>query len=135
MSPAAKYTTQLQAGLGLVRETAKLDDLETPENAPILKQLRALLSTLDALEQHEKDFKLSCKQQLEDLKGKIQRMQSEGNEEDEDSERIKQIEAQYEEDFQKLQRIRKLASKKKRVCFIKGEKKTRAGRADLLLGE
>lgn len=98
----------------IVKETAKLDELETPENAPILRQLRALLATTDSLEQNEKDFKLACKKQMEDLKAKILKMQAEGQDEDEDTERIRQIEAQYDEDSQKLQRIRKLLSKKKR---------------------
>ena len=107
---AIKYNARV------IRETNKLDELETPENAPILKILRALVAKVDGIAEHEAEFRASCKRQMEDMKERIRKLEADASESAEDGElqQIQAINAQYDADFEKLQKIRKLLSKKKR---------------------
>lgn len=62
----------------IAKETAKLDELETPENAPILKILRTLLLITDTLLEQETQFKTNCKRQMDELKTKIKALEEGG---------------------------------------------------------
>ena len=73
---AVNKTTKYNARI--VRETAKLDELETPENAPILQILRLLLLVTDTLVEQETMFKSNCKRQMEELKTKIKALEAGG---------------------------------------------------------
>lgn len=108
LSKTIKYNTKI------IKESAKLDELETEENAPILKILRALLATTDALEEHERQFKENCKKQFEDLKAKIKAIETVDGENEGDSARIREIQEQFDAEYKKLQKTKKIVSKKKR---------------------
>lgn len=113
------------------------------QNKPILKILRALLTMTKTLARQEAEFKANCRKQQDDMKARIQRLESQeyvaqhralveavlsadrtvvvrmvaprGDTDDVDLQRLRQIDEQYDEDVAKLQKVRKLLSKKKRV--------------------
>jgi len=110
----AAVTKTIKYNNKVIRETAKLDELETPENAPILKTLRSLLSITDTLAEQEAQFKANCKRQLEEFKTKIKALESNGDDDEAETQRIAEIQEQYDADEKKLQKVKKLLSKKVR---------------------
>ena len=95
-----------------------LTELEEGENASIYQKLRYLVAMNENLKKQEHQFKAQCKEELEKLKNNIKNLKEGGGEENEDEERAKVIEQQYEADKQKLQKIRLALAKKNREIAV-----------------
>lgn len=98
-------------------EIAKLDALETPENAPLLKKLRELVALNESLKTHEQQFRESCKQQLRQLKEKTEKLKD-AKPTPEQIDKKNAIKEQYEKDKAKLKNIKRIAAKKYRDCAM-----------------
>ncbi|EGC33424.1 hypothetical protein DICPUDRAFT_154532 [Dictyostelium purpureum] len=101
----------------IIRETEKLDQLETPENTKALQALRALVLLNETLVAQEEMFKASCKRQMAEYKAKIEALLQEdasANEDAEDSERQEQINQAFDADVMKLKKLKLLLNKKNR---------------------
>ena len=98
----------------VVRETEKLMEQETPENAKDIAALNHLVTINERLKAQEASFRANCKQQLVDWKAKVQAIeQSKDN--DEDAQRMAEIEETYEADLAKHQKIRAMLAAKNRA--------------------
>eukprot|EP00727_Mastigamoeba_balamuthi_P008887 m51a1_g4620 hypothetical protein (1410) ;mRNA; r:291183-296569 len=113
----AALETQLAKKLRLnrriVAEIRKLEQLETPENATILNQLRALVALNESLKGQEARFRANCKRQMAQLREEIERRKK-SMYGDDDMERIELINDTLQKDLDKIARIRQLWSKKTR---------------------
>lgn len=89
----------------VVRETAKLQALETPENSKDIARLMALVMTNEKLKSLEEQFRQTCKQQLADWKVKMAALEAEA-ESSEDAQRLAEIERTYDEDLAKHTKVR-----------------------------
>ncbi len=97
----------------VVRETAKLEALETPENAKDIARLTALVMNNERLKQLEEQFRAGCKRQLADWKELMARLEREAQS-SEENERMTEIEATYDADSAKHGKIRALLAAKNR---------------------
>lgn len=68
--------------------------------------------------EHETVFKASCKQWMETMKEKMRRLEGAANGDESELAQILAIEVQFNADYERLQKIRKLLSKKKRVRYL-----------------
>lgn len=99
-------------------ETAKLEVLEgSDENKNLLQQLRSLVTLNENLKQQEVAFKDSCMQQRKDYKDQLARLDpssssSSTDVDDEETRRMKAIEAMYNKEFETLNKLRRVLAKK-----------------------
>lgn len=96
----------------IITETNKIDEMENAhENQDVLKKLKGLVLMNETLKKQEADFKSTCKEQMGELQALVERLNS-GDGDDEESKRMREIEAIYEADLDKLQKMRKVMAKK-----------------------
>eukprot|EP01137_Pigoraptor_chileana_P036831 Opistho-2@33072 len=105
---AAAYNARID------REAAKLDAMENESNSAALEQLRALVAINEALKRQEADFKASCKDEMARLQELIRSLGHDDGTDAEEAERIRQIDAQFEADREKMRKLRLLVGKKNR---------------------
>ncbi|KNC48946.1 coiled-coil domain containing 93 [Thecamonas trahens ATCC 50062] len=111
----AEGATRLQAKVeynaNVVAETQKLLDLETPENAHIVAQLRKLYSLVDNLELQHTFFRSSCAAQKAELEATIARIKAEGPN-SAVAQRLAQLQSAEAAEQHKLDRLRAAYAKK-----------------------
>ena len=96
-------------------EMTKFEDLETEENQAILEKLNSLVTMNENLKRQEQEFKAHCKDEMKRLQDDIKKLKGDaGGEDDEDAERSKMIDKQYQADKDKLHKIRLLLARKNR---------------------
>eukprot|EP01133_Synstelium_polycarpum_P018015 gene18015-21500_t len=117
----------------IIRETEKLDALETPENTKMLQALRALVLLNETLLAQEGMFKDSCKRQMHEYKLKIEELVRGDGVDDEDEDRKKQIDEAFDADVEKLRKLKQLANKKNRdIALLQRYLDELPSRAELL---
>ncbi|XP_069701680.1 coiled-coil domain-containing protein 93 isoform X2 [Periplaneta americana] len=120
---------QVRAAHNQVDQVLKeLEALETDENQGILRKLQALVILNESLKQQELEFREQCKLEL----GKLQKL-VEGAQEsatpDEDSD---QVTIQYEEERERVQKLRLLLAKRNRsIAALQRQLDEVPGRAEL----
>jgi len=87
-----------------------MDVQETEGNKADLARLKALVILNENLKQQESKFKAQCKKQLKELQDKIKHV-GEGDDDEEEMRRIREIEKVYEKDLAKFTRVRQLLAK------------------------
>eukprot|EP01105_Mastigella_eilhardi_P003207 TRINITY_DN1412_c0_g2_i3.p1 TRINITY_DN1412_c0_g2~~TRINITY_DN1412_c0_g2_i3.p1 ORF type:complete len:514 (+),score=166.55 TRINITY_DN1412_c0_g2_i3:50-1591(+) len=112
----AQLAQTVRTNRRIVLAIQKLDSLETPENAAILRKLKELVSVQETLKSHEQRFKASCKRHLLHMKADIEaaRQSVHGG----DEERIEMINQAYDRDATKLAKLHHLFTKKTREISI-----------------
>lgn len=95
-------------------EMGNLEDLATKENEAILDSLQSLVVINENLKRQEQEFKAHCKEEMTRLQGDIVKLKEEGGESEEDQERSKMIDKQYQADSEKLHKIRLVLARKNR---------------------
>eukprot|EP01132_Coremiostelium_polycephalum_P002788 gene2788-3467_t len=99
----------------IIRETEKLDALETPENTKQLQALRSLVLMNETLIAQEQQFRQSCKRQVAEYKQLMEELvKGDDNIDTEDEERKQQINQAYDTDVTKLKKLKQLLNKKNR---------------------
>ncbi|KAN0032411.1 hypothetical protein ACTFIV_006305 [Dictyostelium citrinum] len=120
----------------IIRETEKLDALETPENTKALQALRSLVLLNETLIAQEELFKQSCKRQMAEYKQKIEQLLSQDTtvqEDQQDSDRQQQIQQAFDSDVNKLKKLKLLLNKKNRdISLIQRYLDELPSRAELL---
>jgi len=107
----AEYNKVIAYNQRIIEEIKKFDALETPENTKQLQMLRALVSLNENLKNQETKFKANCKRQLTSLKSQIEELDKEIKETGAGN---SPIDVTFNEDKEKLQKMRQLSAKKTR---------------------
>jgi len=95
----------------VLHEQAQLEQTEKEaSNQGFLAQLRSLVALNESLKKQEAQFKASCKEQLAELQTMIQKLESDEN--DEETQRMLEIERIYDADLAKLNKLRQVLAKK-----------------------
>ncbi|KJE90137.1 coiled-coil domain-containing protein 93 [Capsaspora owczarzaki ATCC 30864] len=96
-------------------ELAKFEAMQTPENSAVLARLSSLVTLNESLKKQETDFRASCKEEVARLQEAIEKLKAgEAGGDDEEKERLRLINEQFEADKDRLQKIRVLLGKKNR---------------------
>lgn len=110
-----KYNKNVEYKEKLRIETKKLNDMETEQTKNIMSKLQALVALNESLKKQEQEFKAHCKVELKEIEEKMAALQSvvsEGN--NAEAERLKVINDQFENDTEKMRKIRLLQAKRNR---------------------
>lgn len=96
-------------------ESEKLVAMETEESKSILSSLRSLVALNESLKKQEQEFKAHCKVEMQEIEEKINAVQLDNSAENNaEVERMNLINEQYDNDAEKLRKIRLLLAKKNR---------------------
>eukprot|EP00455_Lapot_gusevi_P003398 TRINITY_DN11393_c0_g2_i1.p1 TRINITY_DN11393_c0_g2~~TRINITY_DN11393_c0_g2_i1.p1 ORF type:complete len:700 (-),score=250.18 TRINITY_DN11393_c0_g2_i1:113-2152(-) len=133
---AQQELDQLEAySLRLARETARLEESEQSQSAAnqqTLKKLKALVALNEQLKKQEAKFKAGCKQQLQQLKEAIEKLDQE-NPDDAETARLREIEAIHQADSEKHAKLRQvLARKNQEISAIQRQIEDIPTRAELI---
>mmetsp|Transcript_7207 Transcript_7207/g.13666 ORF Transcript_7207/g.13666 Transcript_7207/m.13666 type:complete len:631 (-) Transcript_7207:188-2080(-) len=105
---AAKKNAYMQR---IVQETAKLEAIEqNAENKDVLGKLKALVLLNESLKSQEEQFKKSCVEQRAKLLAMMKEL--EDGENDEETQRMMEIEKIYNTDMAKMAKLRQVLAKK-----------------------
>lgn len=103
----------------LDREMARLNELETAENAAMIAQLRALVGMQELLKRQEAEFKANCNAELAHWQAENERLRIAGvGSDSEDAERIRMIAEQLAKDQERLAKVKVLLGKKARAIAL-----------------
>jgi hypothetical protein len=108
-------TAQTRAGK-IMEAIDKLDAMVTDENREVLEKLRALVVMNESIKQQEQQFKSHCQEERARLQQAIADLK-EGGAREED-ERVVELQAKFDADREKLQKIRTLLARKNREIAL-----------------
>ncbi|XP_038150066.1 coiled-coil domain-containing protein 93 isoform X2 [Cyprinodon tularosa] len=105
--------------LKLEREMKSLEEMEKQADSGLLENLRALVMMNENLRQQELQFRTHCREEMSRLQQNIEELKStSGQDTEEEQERSKLIDHQYNSDREKLQKIRLLMARRNREIAI-----------------
>mmetsp|Transcript_9406 Transcript_9406/g.26391 ORF Transcript_9406/g.26391 Transcript_9406/m.26391 type:complete len:626 (-) Transcript_9406:70-1947(-) len=116
---SAQLNKQLALNQRIEEEIARLEALETPENADDLKRLKQLVALNESLKVQEKEFRASCVKERKRLQDLIDNDHI-STEDEEELQRIEMIETTYEDDKARLTQLKSMVAKKTRdIAMVK----------------
>ncbi|KAM6129447.1 coiled-coil domain-containing protein 93 [Pterocles gutturalis] len=102
----------------LDKELAALETIESQADSSVLQSLRGLVAMNENLKSQEQEFKAHCREEMERLQQNIENLKAEAAENGEEQETNKILEQQYENEKDKLQKIRLLLARRNREIAI-----------------
>lgn len=103
----------------LEKELQSLDDMEKNADPAVLEKLRALVTMNESLKQQEQEFKTHCREEMTRLQEEIEKLKTaSGQDNEEEKERNRLIDEQYDADREKLQKIRLVMARRNREIAI-----------------
>ncbi|XP_028992202.1 coiled-coil domain-containing protein 93 [Betta splendens] len=103
----------------LEKELKSLEEMEKQADSSLLEKLRALVMMNENLKQQEQEFRIHCRDEMARLQQNIEELNTaSGHDTKEEQERNQLIDKQYNNDREKLQKIRLLMARKNREIAI-----------------
>jgi len=96
-------------------ETEKLKELESEQTKSTLSKLQSLVALNESLKKQEQEFKAHCKVELKEIEEKMSKLEAIVNEGDNtEAERMRVINEQFDNDTEKLRKMRLALAKRNR---------------------
>ncbi|RVE57765.1 hypothetical protein OJAV_G00202500 [Oryzias javanicus] len=113
-----KLTEAVERSEQLEQDLKSLQEEEEQADSRLLEKLKALVTMNENLKQQEQDFRAHCREEMTRLQQNIEELKSASGQDAEEEKRNQLIDAQYNSDREKLQKIRLLMARRNREIAI-----------------